>query len=67
VALAATRSGGTVVLAGIEMSDIPSMSYDASLFRECGLRTVTTLDPRDLLPHLRHPEAQIWSDRETGG
>ena len=41
VALAATRSGGTVVLAGIEMSDIPSMSYDASLFRERDLRTVT--------------------------
>ena len=41
VALGATRSGGTVVLAGIEMSDIPSMSYDASLFRERDLRTVT--------------------------
>ncbi|GAA1757720.1 zinc-binding alcohol dehydrogenase family protein [Agromyces humatus] len=41
VALAATRSGGTVVLAGIEMSDIPSMSYEASLFRERDLRTVT--------------------------
>lgn len=41
VALAATRSGGTVVLAGIEMSDIPSMSYEACLFRERDLRTVT--------------------------
>ncbi len=41
VALAATRSGGTVVLAGIEMSDTPSMSYEASLFRERDLRTVT--------------------------
>ena len=41
VALAATRSGGTVVLAGIEMSDLPSMSYDAFLFRERDLRTVT--------------------------
>lgn len=41
VALAATRSGGTVVLAGIEMSDIPSMEYEASLFRERDLRTVT--------------------------
>lgn len=41
VALAATRSGGTVVLAGIEMSEIPSMSYEASLFRERDLRTVT--------------------------
>ena len=41
VALAATRSGGTVVLAGIEMTDVPSMSYQASLFRERDLRTVT--------------------------
>ena len=41
VALNATRSGGTVVLAGIEMTDIPSMSYQASLFRERDLRTVT--------------------------
>jgi propanol-preferring alcohol dehydrogenase len=41
VALEATRSGGTVVLAGIEMTDIPSMSYQASLFRERDLRTVT--------------------------
>ncbi|MGW4931270.1 zinc-dependent alcohol dehydrogenase family protein [Agromyces sp. NPDC004153] len=41
VALGATRSGGTVVLAGIEMTDVPSMSYEASLFRERDLRTVT--------------------------
>lgn len=41
VALAATRSGGTVALAGIEMSDIPQLSYTASLFRERDLRTVT--------------------------
>jgi len=41
VALEATRSGGTVVLAGIEMTDVPSMSYQASLFRERDLRTVT--------------------------
>ncbi|WP_431218969.1 zinc-binding alcohol dehydrogenase family protein [Leifsonia xyli] len=40
-ALGATRSGGTVVLAGIEMSDIPSLSYSDSLFRERDLRTVT--------------------------
>ncbi|GIT81775.1 alcohol dehydrogenase [Leifsonia sp. LS1] len=41
VALAATASGGTVVLAGIEMSDIPPLVYSASLFRERDLRTVT--------------------------
>jgi len=40
-ALRATRSGGTVVLAGIEMSDIPSLPYADTLFRERDLRTVT--------------------------
>lgn len=41
VALAATKRGGTVVLAGIHMSDIPAMNYDADLFNERDLRTVT--------------------------
>ena len=41
VALQATTGGGTVVLAGIEMSDIPSLGYTESLFRERDLRTVT--------------------------
>lgn len=41
VALRATKPGGTVVLAGIHMSDIPSMSYAAHLFHERDLRTVT--------------------------
>lgn len=41
VALKATASGGTVVLAGIEMSDLPPLSYTESLFRERDLRTVT--------------------------
>lgn len=41
VALRAVTSGGTVVLAGIEMSDLPSMSYGDTLFRERDLRTVT--------------------------
>ncbi|WP_314146296.1 zinc-binding alcohol dehydrogenase family protein [uncultured Leifsonia sp.] len=41
VALRATAGGGTVVLAGIEMSDIPSLGYTESLFRERDLRTVT--------------------------
>lgn len=41
VALRAVSSGGTVVLAGIEMSDIPSMSYGETVFRERDLRTVT--------------------------
>ncbi len=42
VALAATRPGGTVVCAGIEMSDIPSMAYESTVFHERDLRTVTS-------------------------
>jgi propanol-preferring alcohol dehydrogenase len=41
LALASTVPGGTVVLAGIHMSDIPTMTYDEHLFRERDLRTVT--------------------------
>jgi propanol-preferring alcohol dehydrogenase len=41
VALAATASGGTVVLAGISMTDLPPLDYTDSLFRERDLRTVT--------------------------
>ena len=40
IALHATKRGGTVVLAGIHMSDIPAMNY-GSLFTERDLRTVT--------------------------
>ena len=40
-ALAATARGGTVVSAGIHMSDIPSFSYDELLFGERDLRSVT--------------------------
>jgi propanol-preferring alcohol dehydrogenase len=41
LALASTVQGGTVVLAGIHKSDIPAKTYDAHLFRERDLRTVT--------------------------
>lgn len=41
LALASTVQGGTVVLAGIHMSDVPAMTYDEHLFRERDLRTVT--------------------------
>ncbi len=40
-ALAATARGGTVVLTGIHMSQIPALDYEASLFYERDLRTVT--------------------------
>jgi propanol-preferring alcohol dehydrogenase len=41
LALASTVQGGTVVLAGIHMTDLPAMTYDAHLFRERDLRSVT--------------------------
>ncbi|AMM22758.1 alcohol dehydrogenase (plasmid) [Frondihabitans sp. PAMC 28766] len=40
-ALSATAPGGTVVLAGIHLSDIPALDYEASLFHERDLRSVT--------------------------
>ncbi|WP_400997360.1 zinc-dependent alcohol dehydrogenase family protein [Agromyces sp. GXQ0307] len=41
VALEAMTRGGTVVLAGIHMTDVPAMSYADHLFLERDLRTVT--------------------------
>jgi propanol-preferring alcohol dehydrogenase len=41
-ALAALGAGGTVAVAGIHMSDIPSMPYGACLFREKSLTSVTS-------------------------
>lgn len=41
VALAALDRGGTLALAGIHMSDVPSLDYDRHLFQERTLRTVT--------------------------
>jgi propanol-preferring alcohol dehydrogenase len=46
LALAATRSGGTVVCAGIHMSDIPTFPY-ALLWHERTLRSVANLTRRD--------------------
>jgi alcohol dehydrogenase, propanol-preferring len=46
LALAAVRKGGTVVCAGIHMSDIPSFSYDL-LWGERTLRSVANLTRRD--------------------
>ena len=40
-ALAALGPGGTVSLAGIHMTDVPSMDYQAHLFRERTLTSVT--------------------------
>ncbi|GAA2121578.1 zinc-dependent alcohol dehydrogenase family protein [Nocardioides bigeumensis] len=41
LALTAVDAGGTVVLAGIHMSQIPPLDYTSHLFRERDLRTVT--------------------------
>jgi propanol-preferring alcohol dehydrogenase len=40
VALRAVRKGGTVVLAGIYMTPVPAMEYEACLFHEKTLRSV---------------------------
>lgn len=46
VALGAVRAGGTVSLAGIHMSDIPSMPYDL-LWHERSLRSVANMTRAD--------------------
>jgi propanol-preferring alcohol dehydrogenase len=40
-ALAALDGGGTLAVAGIHLTDIPSLNYDRHLFRERTLRSVT--------------------------
>ncbi len=52
VALAALDRGGTLAVAGIHLSDIPVLNYDAHLFQERNLRSVTAntrTDGRDFL------------------
>ncbi len=41
VALAALDQGGTLAVAGIHLSDVPTLSYDEHLFRERTLTSVT--------------------------
>jgi propanol-preferring alcohol dehydrogenase len=41
VALAALDRGGTLAVAGIHLTDIPSLVYDDHLFEERQLRSVT--------------------------
>ncbi|WP_127476566.1 zinc-dependent alcohol dehydrogenase family protein [Microbacterium sulfonylureivorans] len=53
LALQATDRGGTVVLAGIDMSDIPAMEYRPNLFNERDLRTVTANTRADGAAFLR--------------
>jgi len=54
VALAALDRGGTLAIAGIYLSDIPSLNYQRHLFQERTLRSVTAntrQDGRDFLAH----------------
>lgn len=53
LALNATARGGTVVLAGIHMSEIPAMDYESSLFYERDLRSVTANTRADGAAFLR--------------
>ena len=53
LALQATHRGGTVVLAGIHMTDIPAMEYRPNLFNERDLRTVTANTRADGAAFLR--------------
>lgn len=53
LALKATTRGGTVVLAGIHMSEIPAMDYESSLFYERDLRSVTANTRADGAAFLR--------------
>lgn len=47
VALAALDRGGTLAVAGIHLSDIPSLRYEDHLFQERQLRSVTANTRRD--------------------
>lgn len=56
-ALQALERGGTVAIAGIHMSPIPSLDYDRELFDERTLRSVTANTRQDALDLLREAAA----------
>lgn len=53
LALRATTAGGTVVVAGIHLSNIPSLEYESTLFHERDLRSVTANTRGDGMAFLR--------------
>jgi len=53
VAMRALDAGGTLAVAGIYLSEIPAMDYDAELFRERQLRSVTANTRADGTEFLR--------------
>jgi propanol-preferring alcohol dehydrogenase len=46
-ALAALDRGGTLAVAGVYLSEIPALNYDAHLFQERTLRSVTANTRKD--------------------
>jgi alcohol dehydrogenase, propanol-preferring len=56
VALAALDRGGTLAIAGIYLTDIPPLNYDAHLFQERQLRSVTANTRGDAEEFLRLAE-----------
>jgi len=47
VALAALDRGGTLAIAGIHLTDVPTLNYDRHLFQERSVRSVTANTRRD--------------------
>lgn len=64
-ALRATAPGGTVVVAGIHLSDVPSMNYAQELFHERDLRSVTANTRADGEAFLRVAHQLDLSPRVT--
>jgi alcohol dehydrogenase, propanol-preferring len=52
VALSALDRGGTLVVAGIHLSDIPSLNYQRHLFQERSMRSITANTRADGLAYL---------------
>jgi len=52
IALAALERGGTLAIAGIHLTDIPSLRYEEHLFQERTLRSVTANTRRDGVEYL---------------
>jgi propanol-preferring alcohol dehydrogenase len=55
-ALAALDRGGTLAIAGIYLTDIPSLNYDRHLFQERNLRSVTSNTRGDAAEFLKLAE-----------
>jgi propanol-preferring alcohol dehydrogenase len=66
VALAALDRGGTLAIAGIHLTGLPSLDYQRHLFQERTLRSVTAntrADGRDLLAHAAAHRLRVTTTR----